>query len=44
MLWTLPPVPGGSPIVQLDANGDKKVDFSIQLDGHHALTIDDFIF
>lgn len=33
---------GDQTIVQLDVNGDKKVDFSIALDGHHALTIDDF--
>jgi serralysin len=29
-------------IVQLDVNGDKKADFSIALDGLHALTVDDF--
>jgi Ca2+-binding RTX toxin-like protein len=33
---------GDNTIVQLDVNGDKKADFSIQLDGHHALTVDDF--
>jgi Ca2+-binding RTX toxin-like protein len=35
---------GDQTLVQLDVNGDKKADFSIALDGHHALTIDDFIF
>jgi Ca2+-binding RTX toxin-like protein len=35
---------GANTIVELDVNGDKKADFSIQLDGQHALTIDDFFF
>jgi Ca2+-binding RTX toxin-like protein len=35
---------GDNTIVQLDVNGDKKADFSIQLDGHIALTGGDFIF
>jgi Ca2+-binding RTX toxin-like protein len=30
-------------IVEADVNGDAKVDFSIALNGHHALTADDFI-
>ena len=33
---------GNDTIVQLDVDGDNKADFSIQLDGHHALTVDDF--
>ena len=33
---------GANTIVELDINGDKKADFSIQLDGHHVLTVDDF--
>jgi Ca2+-binding RTX toxin-like protein len=33
---------GANTIVELDVNGDKKADFTIQLDGHHALTVDDF--
>jgi Ca2+-binding RTX toxin-like protein len=33
---------GDNTIVQLDVNGDKKADCTIQLDGHIALTIDDF--
>jgi hypothetical protein len=35
---------GANTIVELDIDGDRKADFSIQLDGHHALTIDDFYF
>jgi peptidase M10/serralysin-like protein len=30
-------------IVQLDADGDRKVDFSIALDGQHILAASDFI-
>jgi Ca2+-binding RTX toxin-like protein len=30
-------------IVEADVNGDAKVDFSVALDGHHALTATDFI-
>lgn len=33
---------GEQTIVQLDVNGDKKADFSIALDGHRALTLNDF--
>jgi Ca2+-binding RTX toxin-like protein len=33
---------GDNTIVQLDVNGDRHADFTIQLDGHIALTIDDF--
>jgi hypothetical protein len=33
---------GEQTIVQLDVNGDRKADFSIALDGIHALTVDDF--
>lgn len=35
---------GDNTIVQLDVNGDRHADFSIQLDGHIALTSNDFIF
>jgi Ca2+-binding RTX toxin-like protein len=33
---------GDNTIVQLDVNGDRHADFSIQLDGHIALTANDF--
>jgi Ca2+-binding RTX toxin-like protein len=34
---------GDDTVVQLDVNGDRHSDFSVQLDGHHALTDGDFI-
>jgi Ca2+-binding RTX toxin-like protein len=34
---------GEQTIIQLDMNGDRKADFSIALDGHHALTVNDFL-
>jgi peptidase M10/serralysin-like protein len=34
---------GDNTILQLDSNGDKKADFSVQLDGHYTLTDTDFV-